>query len=102
MIHILLFISSFFVTNVYTLSYNSTEGISKPMSAYVGKKILIVSIATGGARASQIGQLQQLRQRFGDSLVIIAFPSNSFGNETHSNAEIKSICQKQPEFNCRL
>lgn len=32
-------------------------------------------------------------QLYSDSLIIIAFPSNSFGNELRTNQEIKTLCQ---------
>jgi len=38
-------------------------------------------------------ELQQLYQQNQDSLVVIAFPSNSFGNQTGTNAQIKALMQ---------
>jgi glutathione peroxidase len=80
-------------TSVYTLQYNDIDGNQISMSIYSSKKILIVNIATNSSKISQLAGLQQLYQTYGDSLEIIAFPSNSFGNEPKSNAEIKSFCQ---------
>ena len=57
------------------------------------QKLLLVNIATGNARASQLSQLQDLQSRLGDSLVVIAFPSNSFANENRSDADIKTFCE---------
>ena len=81
MINFLITALAVIITNFYSLSYTDTNGNSHAMSAYAGKKILIVNIATNSPMSSQIGQLQQLHQQYGDSLIIIAFPSNSFGNE---------------------
>lgn len=83
------------VTNFYSLNFTDTNGSNVAMSSFAGKRILITNIATNSPDSAQIGELQQLKQQFGDSLVIIAFPSNSFGNEQRSNAEIKQYLQSQ-------
>jgi len=93
MIKILISSLIFFTTSIYTLQFHDVDGNNITMSAYQNKKILLVNIATGSLRVSQLSGLQQLNQLYGDSLVIIAFPSNSFGHETRTNAEIKQFCQ---------
>jgi glutathione peroxidase len=80
-------------TSIYSLQYADVDGNIVSMNTYQGKKILLVNIATGSTHVSQLGELQQLQQQYGDSVVVIAFPSNSFGNETRSNADIKQFCQ---------
>lgn len=82
-----------FVTSIYSLHFNDIDGNQVNLSTYQNKKILIVNIATGSPRVNQLGNLQQLHQLYGDSVVIIGFPSNSFGNESRSDAEIKQFCQ---------
>lgn len=84
---------SLWLTDFYTLQITDVDGNSVNMSSYQNKKILLVNIGTGSPRVSQLAGLQQLQQTYGDSLVIIAFPSNSFANETRTNAEIKQFCQ---------
>jgi glutathione peroxidase len=76
-------------TSIYTISFTKIDGTSQSLSAYQGKKILIVNIATGSNKIGQMAGLKQLQQQFGDSLVIIAFPSNSFGNESRTNIQIQ-------------
>jgi glutathione peroxidase len=80
-------------TSIYTHSITDVNGNTISLSAYQGKKMLLVNIATGSERVSQLAELQQLHQLHHDSLVIIAFPSNSFGQEQRSNSEIKTFCQ---------
>jgi len=80
-------------TSLYSLHITSAAGSDVALSSFQGKKILMVNIATGSPRAAQLVQLQTLQQRYGDSLVVIAFPSNSFGHEPHGNTEIKNICE---------
>jgi len=90
----LLFLAlSLWQTSIYTIQYNTIDGHAAAFSTCQGKKILIVNIATGSSKASQLEGLEQLNQKYKDSLVIIAFPSNAFGNESRSNAEIKSFCE---------
>ncbi len=90
---ILLGLSILLQTSFHSLSFTTSEGTSVSLSQYQGKKIMLVNIATGSERVSQLAELQQIQQTYSDSLVIIAFPSNSFGNETRTNAEIKQFCQ---------
>ncbi|MCX6319482.1 MAG: glutathione peroxidase [Bacteroidetes bacterium] len=82
-----------FVTSIYNLQFTDTDGNTVQMSNYQNKKILLVNIATGSQKVSQLAGLQQLQQTYGDSLTVIVFPSNSFGNESRTNAEIKQFCQ---------
>jgi len=56
------------------------------VSLQQNKKILLVNVASGGDDASQLLQLEQLHQQFKDSLLVIAFPSNSFGKEPKDSA----------------
>jgi glutathione peroxidase len=91
MINILSLIA-LYLTSFHSLSYTSSNGSAVPFSIYQGKKVLIVNMATGSPKVSQIEGLQELQERFGDSLVIIAFPSNSFGNEPKTDAEIMTMC----------
>ncbi len=93
MLNIILGIAMLLQTSIYSFSITNTEGTTIPLSQYEGKKIMLVNIATGSERVSQLSGLQQLHQQYGDSLVIIAFPSNSFGHEARSNADIKQFCQ---------
>ncbi|HMJ47150.1 MAG TPA: hypothetical protein VK498_07450 [Ferruginibacter sp.] len=88
LISVILFNASF-----YNITVNEIGGTNIPLSNYQNKLILVVNIATSSERVSQLGSLQQLQQQFSDSLVIIGFPTNSFGHETRNNSEIKQFCQ---------
>jgi glutathione peroxidase len=83
------------LTSFYSLNFQSTDGATINMSQFEGKKVLIVNIATGSDKAGQLVALQQLQQQYSDSLVVIAFPSNSFAHETRTDTEIKLFCQEQ-------
>lgn len=90
---ILLALGFLLQTSIYTLSITDTNGNTHALSQHQGKKMMLVNIATGSDKVGQLAELQQLQQQFGDSLVIIAFPSNGFGNEPKSDAEIRQFCQ---------
>jgi glutathione peroxidase len=79
--------------SIYTLSFSNADGATVSMAQYQGKKILLVNTATQSSRAAQYGELEQLYQQHKDSLVVIAFSSNSFGNEPLSDAAIKNQLQ---------
>ncbi|HMV24430.1 MAG TPA: hypothetical protein PKA71_08890 [Saprospiraceae bacterium] len=98
--NLLMFLPSLVLyTSIYTLSFTDTDGSTVNMNSFQNKKILLVNIATNSPRVGQLTGLLQLKQQYGDSLVIIAFPSNSFGNETRSDAEIKQYCQQNYNVN---
>lgn len=89
-----LLMPSFWVVSIYSLSVADVNNGSINFNQYQGKKILIVNTATGNAAANQqLVQLQQLYQQYQDSLVVIAFPSNSFGRQPGTNEEIKALMQ---------
>lgn len=81
------------LTSIYSISEQDISGEAISFSDFAGKKILIVNTATNCPFVGQYGGLEQLYQQYKDSLVVIAFPSNSFGNESASNSSIKSFVQ---------
>jgi glutathione peroxidase len=93
MINTFLIAFLFFVqTSFYSLDFTDTSNTTHGMNAYQGRKILVVNIATGSPRVNQLGALQQLQELYGDSLTVIAFPSNSFGNESRTDSAIHQYC----------
>jgi glutathione peroxidase len=58
---------------------------------FAGKKVLIVNTAINTPDTVQYRKLEQLHQLYKDSLVIIAIPSNDFGNAPMTNAAIKTF-----------
>lgn len=87
------FSSVIFTTGITDYSFTDIDGNEVHMSSFAGKKILIVNTASAGNAASQYAGLDSLYGLYQDSMVIIAFPSNSFGNEPLDNAGIKSFIQ---------
>lgn len=67
--------------SVYSYSVISIEGNSKPLSAYQGKKILIITLPTqqNAYNDSLLHSLDSIRVVYHDSLAIIAVPSYEDG-----------------------
>ena len=79
------------IVSLYSIRTSDVDNNLINFNDYRGKKILIVNTASGSNKVSQLTALQQLYSQHHDSLVVIAFPSNSFGNEPKTNAEIKAF-----------
>ncbi len=79
----------------YALSAENINGEIISMSAYTGKKVLIVNVASQCGYTPQYEGLQTLYETYSDSLVVLGFPSNDFmWQEPGSNSEIKKFCQR--------
>lgn len=76
----------------YNLQFQDIDNNTISMNSFQGKKVLLVNIGSNSDKISQLGGLQYLHEQHQDSLVIIIFPSNSFGNEPKTNEEIKQFC----------
>lgn len=86
---ILLTIIFFTTTNIYTIAVPASSADSViDLNQYRGKKMLIVNTATNSIYTPQCNSLEQLYQQYKESLVVIAVPSNSFGNEPDSDSTI--------------
>lgn len=78
----------------YTFKMTSLEGEEVDFSRYKGKKVLLVNTASKCGFTPQYAELEQLREQYGDKLVILGFPANNFNQEKGSNEEIAEFCQK--------
>jgi glutathione peroxidase len=93
----LLIIPLLFMINmsVYDFKVAALDGGTIDLSAYKGKKILIVNTASKCGFTPQYADLQKLYEKYKAKLVIIGFPANDFGGqEPGTNTEIKEFCQK--------
>lgn len=96
MLKILFFLTSFIsFTDIYHFSLTDADGGTINLSDFKGEKILLVNIATSSKYSNQCKSLEQLYQKYKDSLVVIAIPSNSFGNEPKTNKEIKEYLKRK-------
>jgi glutathione peroxidase len=82
-------------TSVYDFKVPALTGGTIDLSAYKGKKILIVNTASKCGFTPQYEGLEQLYAKYKDKLVIIGFPANDFGGqEPGTNTEIDEFCKK--------
>jgi len=79
------------ISTIYSFSVTGIDGTAINFSDFQGKKVLIVNTASNSSQVDQYGQLEKLYQLYKDSLVIVAIPSNNFGNEPGNNEAIKSF-----------
>jgi len=79
---------------VHEFTLNSIEGKPAPLSAYQGKVVLIVNVASRCGFTPQYAGLEALYERYKDrGFVILGFPANNFGGqEPGTNEEIKTFC----------
>jgi len=91
---IIIGIGTLFTSSIYSKQFTTLQGASIMLGHYQGKKMLLVNIASASEfAATQLPQLQQLQQQYQDSLVVIAFPSNDFGHEPLTDADILLMLQ---------
>ena len=93
----LLILAGFFLaaTSIYDFKVTSLDGGKIDFSAYKGKKILIVNTASKCGYTPQYAELEELYKKYQNTLVIVGFPANNFGQqEPGSNTEIKEFCTK--------
>lgn len=69
------------IESIYSHSVTTIEGVNKPLNAYQGKKMLIITlpIYRTNSNDSLLHSLDSLRNAFNGSLIIIATPSYEDG-----------------------
>lgn len=74
---------------------NSIDGAPAPLSAYKGKVVLLVNVASRCGYTKQYAGLEALYRKYKDrGLVVIGFPANNFkGQEPGTDEEIKTFCK---------
>ena len=78
----------------YDLSAIDIDGNLVDFSSFIGKKVLIVNVASKCGYTSQYKDLQELHNRYNEKITILAFPSNNFGfQEPGSNDQIEEFCE---------
>jgi glutathione peroxidase len=80
--------------SVYDIPLQDIDGHATSLSAYKGKVLLIVNVASHCGFTPQYAALEAVYQKYKDQgLVICGFPCNQFGGqEPGSDAEIKQFC----------
>ena len=80
--------------NIYDFTLNSIEGQPAPLSAYKGKVVMVVNVASRCGFTPQYTALEAVYEKYKDrGFVIIGMPANNFGSqEPGTNQEIKTFC----------
>jgi glutathione peroxidase len=82
-------------TSIYDFKVPGLDGQNIDLSAYKGKKILIVNTASKCGYTKQYEGLQKLYDANKKKLVIIGFPAGNFRQqELDTNKEIQEFCKK--------
>lgn len=99
MLHRILFPSivltaSAFATDITKIPFKAADGKETSLSAYSGKVVLVVNVASKCGFTKQYTGLQKLYEDNKDKgLVILAFPCNNFGGqEPGTIEEIEKFC----------
>ncbi len=80
---------------IYDFKVPSLSGETIDFSQFKGKKILIVNTASECGYTPQYAGLEELYEKYRNTLVIVGFPANNFGGqEPGSNSDIQAFCQK--------
>lgn len=87
---------------LYDFTINTLNGQPLDLSAYKGKKVVIVNVASECGLTPQYAELQALHEDYSDkNVVILGVPSNDFGGQEPGTAEeIASFCEVR--FNVRF
>ena len=82
-------------SRLHHVPVTTIEGASTDLSAYRGKHLLIVNVASKCGYTPQYAELQTLHETYGDRVAVLGFPSNDFMNqEPGDDAEISEFCEK--------
>ncbi|MGA3099847.1 MAG: glutathione peroxidase [Bryobacteraceae bacterium] len=81
---------------VYGFTPSSIDGQPAPLSAWKGKVLLLVNVASKCGFTPQYKALESTFESYKDrGLVIVGFPANNFGGqEPGTNEEIKTFCSR--------
>jgi len=89
--------ASAFAADITIIPFETADGKETSLSAYKGKTVLLVNVASKCGFTKQYTGLQKLYdEKKDDGLVILAFPCNDFGGqEPGSIEEIQKFCSSK-------
>lgn len=81
--------------SLYDFQVNSLAGKLIDLKSFIGKKVVIINVASKCGFTPQYEDWQAFHEKYGDRFIILGFPANNFlSQEPGSNGEIASFCQK--------
>src|SRR5712672_3096922 len=83
--------------NVIDYAVNTIDGQPAPLSAYKGKVLMLVNVASRCGFTPQYTALEAIYEKYKDrGFVIVGIPANNFGaQEPGTDQEIKTFCQSK-------
>jgi len=78
----------------YSLSAELRDGSRLDFADFKNKNVLLVNTASGCGFTEQYDQMQRLFKAFKEDLVVLAFPTNDFGEEKSNDEEIAIFCRE--------
>lgn len=89
--------SALAATSVLDFTPKSIDGQPEPLSAYKGKVVMIVNVASKCGYTPQYSALESVYKKYeNQGFVILGFPANNFmSQEPGTNAEIKQFCKNK-------
>lgn len=84
-------------TTIYDFTPNTIKGQPQPLTAYKGKVVLLVNVASRCGYTPQYTALESVYEKYREhGLVILGFPANNFGGqEPGTNEEIQTFCSSK-------
>jgi len=81
--------------NITEYSFADCRGDEIHLADYAGRPVLLTNIATHCTYADQLGELEELWQHWREQgLVVIAVPSNDFGEEPNDDQACEESCRR--------
>ncbi|GAB3562307.1 hypothetical protein GCM10027578_04470 [Spirosoma luteolum] len=80
---------------LYDFTVKSIDGKPVELARYKGKKVVILNVASKCGFTPQYADWEKFYEAHKDKIVVLGFPANNFASqESGSNAEIATFCQK--------
>jgi glutathione peroxidase len=82
------------MTTAYDFTAKTIDGTEQPLSAYKGKALLVVNVASKCGFTPQYTGLEALYRKFKDrGIEVLGFPCDQFGHQEPGNEEeIRNFC----------
>ena len=81
--------------SLYDFSLKSLDGKEIDLSAYKGKKVVLLNVASKCGFTPQYADWEAFHEAHGDKVVVLGFPANNFGGQEPGTADdIQDFCQK--------
>ena len=83
--------------SIFDYTLNTIDGQPAPLSAYKGKVVMLVNVASRCGFTPQYTVLEAIYEKYKErGFVIVGIPANNFGaQEPGTNQEIKTFCQSK-------